>query len=136
MYCIEVIKSKSYQAGREIRDNSNRGSSACFSEAGAVIHSGVFRSTCFISTDSPAYAPLRYWHKQEPAAFSAWVDQIVGDASVEGADEAACRTVRPGWTFNARKRKGFEFIQATRADGALVIHHSADSWRELHHVTK
>jgi hypothetical protein len=136
MYSIDIIKSDTYQAGRIIRDNFNRDSSLCFSVRGCVLHSGIHRSTIFISASNPFHSALRYWHKQEQAAINGLVEAIVDGYGEEQAEENACKKARPEWTFERRTRKGFQFIAASRRDGALAIHHSADSWREIHYLTK
>jgi len=121
-----------------------------------ICHSAAHRSTFRLSVDATqtvfpkngnpyqrafkncraAFRAFWYWSKQEQASIDAWIEAIEIDAPLATADRLACEAARPGWAFSERKRPGFEFIQATRADGALAIHHSASSWREIHHATR
>lgn len=48
MYCLEVIKSPSFQSPPVIRDNSNRDCSCVKSRGGFVCHSAAQRSTFFV----------------------------------------------------------------------------------------
>jgi hypothetical protein len=121
-----------------------------------ICHSARHRSTFRLSADSTttvfprngnpyqrvnkgcrlAFRSFWYWSKQEQSAVDAFIEAIEEEKGWEAADKAACIASRPLWTFQERKRPGFEFIQATRRDGALAIHHSADSWREIHYLTR
>ena len=121
-----------------------------------ICHSARHRSTFRLSADATqtifpkngnpyqraftgcrlAFRAFWYWSKQEQSAINAWIEATEEERGHEQADKEACIASRPGWTFTERKRPGFGYISATRADGALVIHHSANSWREIHHATK
>ena len=137
MYTLEVIKSDSYQTPPAIKDNFNRESSACFSSKGAVIHSGVFRSTAFIPADTELYADLKYWVKQGQTELDAFIDAIVGDCSDDHANKSACQSTRQDWTFKARKGRSLDtFIQAKRKNGKLVELQESTSWKAIHFLTK
>jgi hypothetical protein len=83
-----------------------------------------------------AFRAFWYWSKQEQASVNAWIEAVEIDAPLATADRLACQASRPGWTFTEQTRKGFEAVTAKRKDGALEITHSADSWRELHYLTR
>ena len=137
MYPLEVIKSDSFQTPPAIKDNWNRESSACFSSKGAVIHSGVFRSTAFIPADTELFADLKYWVKQGQTELDAFIDAIVGDCSDEHANKFACQSTRPDWVFTVTKRKGWaRCIQAKRKSGKLVELQESTSWKAIHFLTK
>jgi hypothetical protein len=121
-----------------------------------ICHSARHRSTFRLSADATktvfpkngnpyqraftgcrlAFRSFWYWSRQEQAAINAWIEAIEEERGWEQADKEACIASRPGWKFSERKRPGFGYLSAARADGALAVHHSANSWRELHYVTK
>lgn len=137
MYPIEVIKSESYQTPPAIKDNWNRESSACFSSKGAVVHSGVFRSTAFIPADTELYADLKYWIKQGQTELDAFIDAIIGDCSDEHANKSACQSTRPEWKFSKRGGRALDrCIQAKRRTGKLVELQESTSWKAIHFLTK
>lgn len=128
-----------------------------FPNAKSVIcHSAIHRSTFRLSIDATktifpkngnpyqrvfkncrdAFKSFWYWSKQEQAAIDSWIEAIEIDASLKTADRLACEASRPLWKFTAQTRKGFEHVTATRKDGALTLKHSANSWREIHYLTK
>lgn len=122
-----------------------------------ICHSARHRSTFRLSADATktvfpkngnpyqrahkgcrdAFRAFWYWSKQEQASIDAFIEAIEEERGWARADKEACQASRPGWTFTARRgRFGGIEITATRADGAFQIRHAADSWREIHHVTK
>lgn len=124
-------------------------------ETSVICHSARHRSTFRLSSDATktifpkngnpyqriftgcrlAFKSFWYWSKQEQNAINAFIEAIGEEKGWKQADKEACLASRPDWSFSERKRPGFEYLSATRAEGALTIHHSADSWRELHHET-
>jgi hypothetical protein len=121
-----------------------------------ICHSAIHRSAFRLSADATqtvfpkngnpyqrafkncrkAFNAFWYWSKQEQAAIDSWIEAIEVDASLKTADRLACVNSRPGWTFTEQTRKGFEAVTATRKDGALQVRLSANSWRELHYLTR
>jgi len=83
-----------------------------------------------------AFRAFWYWSKQEQTAINVWIEAIQVGASLNTANRLACIASRPLWTFTEQTRKGFRSVSATRPDGALTIKQSADSWSEIHFLTR
>lgn len=142
MYCLEVIKSKGFQSPAKIVGNHKRDSSFCESRSGYVIHSGIHRSTAFISKvdHQDASFAFQYWSKQGQDAVNGFVESAINCEDLALWEESAFIRSRPGWTVRQVKGTGTNLgnleLIATRASGALVESQSANSWRHLHHRTK
>lgn len=118
------------------RDNFNRECSFVASRGGFVIHSGVHRSTAYIHPDicRDTYFAAQYWLVAGPEARDAFITQIVGGASLEGAEERAFLAARPDWRLKAPKARGSQgnaHFTATRG-GRLQERVSAYTLRHLH----
>ena len=121
----------------KIKDNFNRDSSCVQSALGYVIHSGVHRSTAFISkADHPdSWFAFSYWRTQGQAAINGFIELIIDGAALETAEAEAFRRSRPDWHVSrvagTGKLGGCELV-ATRASGRLTQRASAYTWRHLH----
>jgi len=117
-----------------IRDNFNRSSSCCRSRGGYVVHSGVHRSTAFVSLPH-AVASLEYWRAAGPEGLNGWIEATIDGAALADCELNALARLLPEWTFvetracgtasgsvytASHKARGFE----TRVGGS--------SWRDLH----
>jgi hypothetical protein len=115
------------------RDNFNRDSSACKSRAGYVIHSGIHRSTAFVS-DPEAVASLEYWKSQGQAGLNGWVEATIDGASLEACERNALAKLHPDYTFSrvkdTGKNKGAGFFFAA-SKGKLQSRIGAGSWQAL-----
>lgn len=135
MYPIDTIKAIN-NLPRIVRDNFNRECSFVASRGGFVIHSGVHRSTAYLHPDicKDAYFAAQYWLVAGDKERDAFITQIVGGASLEGAEERAFRASRPEWTLQTPKARGSQgnaHFAATRG-GALQERVSAYTLRHLH----
>lgn len=123
------------------RDNFNRDSSFVQSKAGFVIHSGIHRSTAFVSKEDHAdcWFAFSYWSKQGQAAVNAFIEAIIDGGTLDTAEENAFRKSRPGWKVRKAVPKqrfagGFELV-ATRGEPLPEIQ-AASTWRHLHARTE
>lgn len=121
------------------RDNFNRECSFVHSRDCFIIHSGVHRSTACISKDEhpDSYFAAQYWLVAGPETRDAFITQIVGGASLEGAETRAFAASRPDWQVKAPKAKGSQgnaHFTATRG-GRLQERVSAYTLRHLHAKT-
>ena len=121
------------------RDNFNRECSFVHSRECFIIHSGVHRSTACISKDEhpDSYFAASYWLNAGPDARDAFITQIVGGASLEGAEARAFTASRPDWQVKAPRAKGSQgnaHFTATRG-GRLQERVSAYTLRHLHAKT-
>ena len=138
MYCLEVIQSPSYQAGKQIKDNHNRDSSFCKSRSGFVIHSGVHRETAFISAVDHAegHAAASYWFACGQLATNGFIEATIGDIGLDGCEQNALSKLLPDWTFRKIKGKRGALYRATRKSGKLVESIAGLSWQDLHRSIK
>lgn len=111
---------------RIIRDNFNRDSSACKSRQGYVIHSGVHRSTAFVSLPD-AIQSLEFW--RDFGGLNPWVEATIEGLELEDCELNAISRIWPDWTFTATKYRGNVYT-ASRGKG-LVTRVSALSWQQL-----
>lgn len=129
MYSLETIKELN-KAPRIIRDNFNRDSSACFSRSGAVIHSGVHRSTAFVSR-ADALASLRWAKSLGQTALNGWIEATIDGADLEGCEQTAIARQFPAWTFAHYTSKTAQFVFSSRRRGGFEERTSARDWQEL-----
>ena len=82
------------------RDNFNRDSSACFSRGGAVIHSGIHRSTLFIHAERHAesFACLKAW-KGNQKALNGFIVALTETGNLTKANATAFRALFPRWQW-------------------------------------
>jgi hypothetical protein len=120
------------------RDNFNRDSSSVQSAAGFVIHSGVHRSTAFISKTDHAdcWHAFTYWRQQGQAAINAFVEAIIDGSDLATAESNAFHATRQDWRVTVKKTKqafaGGDELTAWRKSGRLRSSVSAYTWRHLH----
>jgi hypothetical protein len=112
-----------------IRDNFNRDSSCCKSRQGYVIHSGIHRSTAFVSSiDHPeGFESLEYWKAKGQAALNGWIVATIADASLEDCEKHACQALFPDWTLTRVKSDKFPYVKATL--GKVTV--GGLDWRDL-----
>lgn len=118
---------------RTLRTNFNRDSSACFSRSGAVIHSGIHRSTAFVS-DETALASLRWSKALGQQALNGWIEATIDGACLEDCELTALCRQFPEWTFHTVKtggKLGSVHYEATRTSGKLVEIVAASNWQTL-----
>jgi predicted DCC family thiol-disulfide oxidoreductase YuxK len=108
MFCLEVIKSESFQSPPKIITPWERECSFCQSSVGFVIHSAAQRSTAFISKTDHAecWEAASFWLKASPAARDAFIEGIMMDLTVADAAAAAFRAARPGWRLQLQGEQG------------------------------
>jgi hypothetical protein len=121
-----------------IRDNFNRDSSSVQSAKGFVIHSGIHRSTAFISKTEHAncWFAFQYWREQGQAAVNAFIEVIIDDGELETAEANAFHATRKGWQVDVKRPKqsfagGCE-LTARKDSGKLRLSVGAATWRHLH----
>ena len=124
-----------------IRDNFNRDSSSVQSAMGFVIHSGIHRSTAFISkTDHPdCWFAFQYWRQQGQKAINAFIEAIIDDADLDTAEANAFHATRPGWKVRNVRAAGASksaSLEAEKPSGKLARLEGASTWRHLHSRTK
>ena len=123
---------------RVIRDNFNRDSSFVESSKGYVIHSGIHRSTAFISkTDHPDCAfAFQYWKAQGQPAVNGFIESLVENThDLEAAERTAFIRSRPEWTVREVKAAGASksaTLEAETGSGGLRCLAGASTWRHLH----
>ena len=116
-----------------IRDNHNRDSSACKSRAGYVIHSGVHRSTAFVSLPH-AVASLESAKALGQAALNGWIEATIDSAELSDCELTAVTRAFPDWTFSTLKNGGAcrnSHKQAVKHERGFQTIHSAGSWYDL-----
>ena len=131
MYSLETIHAINNRP-RIIRGNFNRDSSLCQSRRGYVIHSGAHRSTAFIdSTDhSESWQALTYWKGQGQKAINGFIESIISDSTLEGAELNAISRLHPEWEFTCTKYRGIVCTAVKRLAG-FETRISAKNWKEL-----
>lgn len=129
MYTLTVIK-KLNNSPAVIRDNFNRDSSACFSRAGAVIHSGVHRSTAFVSLPY-ALASLLTAQKLGQRALNAWIEATIDGAELEDCELNALAAQFPDFDYSLIHGKQGTFWTACKVDGKFQTRISAGSFHGL-----
>lgn len=141
MHCLEVIHSINNRR-HIIRDNFNRDSSFVESRSGFVIHSGIHRSTAFISKaeHADAWHAANYWLRQEKAAINGFIESIVGDTSLEDAELCAFARSRPDWKVTRDKGTGKNAgtagaYTASKREGKFETRVSAHTLTHLHFRT-
>lgn len=140
MYSLETIKSLNARPAIR-RDNFNRDSSFVESRSGFVIHSGIHRSTAFISKEdhADAWFAFQYWSKQGQAAVNAFIEVIIDGGDLETAEQNAFRKSRPRWGVILPKSQGTQGnrqITAKRTLRGFETRVGALTWRHLHARTK
>ena len=122
MFCLEVIKSESFQSPPRKITPWERECSYCQSHAGFVIHSAAQRSTAFISkADHPeCWEAASFWLKASPASRDAFIESIMLDHSVTDSAAAAFRAARPTWRLQFQGEQGGAVTcRAIRQSGKL-----------------
>lgn len=131
-----TLNNRAARGELKIRDNFNRECSFVHSRGCFIIHSGVHRSTaCISKEDHPdSYFAAQYWLTQGTEARDTFITQIIGGASLEGAEERAFRAARPEWNVTLPKSKGTQGNRALTAilPGKLETRVGAQTWRHLH----
>jgi len=112
------------------RDNFNRDSSACFSKSGAVIHSGVHRSTAFVSLPY-ALASLLWAKELGQAALNGWIESTIEGCSLEDCELTAISRQFPEWNFSILHTKQGTVVTAVSATGQFQTRIGAGSIIEL-----
>jgi hypothetical protein len=110
------------------KDNFNRDSSFVKSRGSYVIHSGVHRSTAYLTGDG--ITAFDYWKEQGQLAINGFIEATIDGASLEDCELNALAKKWPDWTFQATKYKGNVFT-AIRKDCHFQTRISGVSWREL-----
>lgn len=93
------------------RDNFNRDSSACKSRSGIVIHSGVHRSTAFVSRPD-AVASLETAKTLGQPALNGWVEATIEGLDLEGCELNALARQFPTWRFSRVTSDKFSYLRA------------------------
>lgn len=124
----------------KIRDNFNRDSSFVQSALGYVIHSGIHRSTAFVSLTDHAdcWHAFGYWKQQGQAAINAFVEVIIDGGELETAEENAFRKSRPDWQVvlpNSNGSQGNRQITAVKVKRGFETRVGAFTFRHLHSKT-
>ena len=128
MYCLEVIKSKSFQNPPTIRDNFNRDCSFTKSRGTYIIHSGIHRSTASLCGEGiPAFD---YWSKQGKDAVNGFIEATIGDYSLADCELNAIARKWPAWTFHHVNTCG-TYVCSAYTGIALQTRVSAVDWRTL-----
>ena len=130
-YLIKINEKKTV-----IRDNFNRDSSFVQSSQGFVIHSGIHRSTAFISKEEHpnGWFSFTYWKEQGQAAINGFIEATIDGYSLADCEAEAFRRSRPDWQVIKGKScgtQGDRSLTATRG-GALQERVGAATWRWLH----
>lgn len=108
-------------------DNFNRDSSFVRSRGSYVIHSGIHRSTAYLTSEGiPAFD---YWSKQGQAAVNGFIEATIDGASLEDCELNALSRKWPNWKFSATKYRGNVFTAII--PGKLETRVSATDWRLL-----
>lgn len=99
------------------RDNFSRDSSACFARGGAVIHSGIHRSTAFIHAERhpEAFQALQYW-KRNQKSLNGFIVGLIESDSLEVAEATAFLALFPSWKLTQLGKGG----NASQVGGKLV----------------
>lgn len=118
------------QTPRIIRDNSNRDSSCCLSQSGAVIHSGVHRSTAFVSLPY-ALASLLWAKLLGQDALNGWIESTVNGETLATCELTALTRQFPDWRFYELTTKQGLLVTACQKSGELQTRISGGSWLEL-----
>lgn len=127
-----IMKSLEYlnQIPPVILDNFNRDSSACFSRSGCVIHSGIHRSTAFVSRED-AVESLRWAKGLGQRALNGWVEGTIEGLELTACEHLALARQFPAWVFYYFTGKQGTFFTASQSAGKFETRVSAGSWREL-----
>jgi hypothetical protein len=116
------------------RDNFNRASSACRSRAGYVIHSGVHRSTAFVS-DLDAVSSLEFWKALSQSALNGWIEATVSGETLADCEHTAIARHFPAYSFHrvrgTGKNTGAGFVIASCVTRGLDYRTGAGSWQAL-----
>lgn len=108
-------------------DNFNRDSSFVRSRGSYVIHSGIHRSTAFLTGDGiPAFD---YWSKQGQAAINGFVEATIDGASLKDCELNAIAKRHPDYLFSSVLYNGRIYTATKR--GELQPRVSETSWRLL-----
>ena len=129
MYPIETIKTLNNRPNVR-RDNFNRNSSACSSRSGVVIHSGIHRSTAFVSRRD-AVASLQWARDLGQDALNGWVEATIDGAELEACELNAIARAFPAWKFYRYTSKTAEFVCGSCKVGKFETRISARAWQEL-----
>jgi hypothetical protein len=129
MYPLETIK-KLNSKPIVIRDNFNRDSSCCLSSSGAVIHSGVHRSTAFVSLPY-ALASLLWARELGQSALNGWIEATIDGAELSDCELTAISRQFPEWKITVIRERTNHSFTATRQDGKFQTRISALSLIDL-----
>ena len=113
-----------------IRDNFNRDSSAIKSRDGFVIHSGVHRSTAFVS-DAEAISSLEWSKALGQPALNGWIEATISEAPLEDCEQTALQRAFPAWKFLRINSCGNVLYTANKRDGKFETRISGRDWREI-----
>ena len=124
------MKSLEYlnQSPPVLRTNFNRDSSAIKSRGGYVIHSGVHRSTAFVS-DSEAVASLEFW--RDAVALNSWIESTIEGCDLETCELNALAKLFPAWKFVKVNSCGNVIFSGVRQDGKFEIRIAGRDWQEI-----
>lgn len=111
-----------------LRTNFNRDSSAIKSRGGYVIHSGVHRSTAFVS-DSEAIQSLEFW--RNAGALNSWVESTIEGCDLETCELNALSKLFPDWKFLKINSCGNVLFSGVRKDGKFEIRIAGRDWQEI-----
>lgn len=121
MYCLEVIKSPSFQNPPTVRDNFNRDCSCVKSRGGYVCHSAAQRSTFFVdATEHGETFHLIQCVKGNQTALSAAVESIALGHSVPSAWRAVILAYH-GPRIPGLKIRGGDKVKHARVDITVEI---------------
>lgn len=137
MYPLETIKALNNRP-LKIKDNFNRDSSFVQSKAGFVIHSGIHRSTAFVSKDEhpEGFQSACFWFALGKLAINGWIEATENDIPLDGCERNAIAKLWPEWTFSRVNSCGNVVYSAKRHTGKLAETVSALSWQALHERLK
>lgn len=113
-----------------IRDNFNRDSSAIKSRGGYVIHSGVHRSTAFVS-DAEAVSSLEWAKELGQPALNGWIEATISEAPLEDCEQTVLQRAFPAWKFLRINSCGNVLFSAVKTEGKFETRISGRDWREI-----
>lgn len=121
MYCLEVIKSESFQSPARVRDNFNRDCSCVRSRGGFVCHSAAQRSTFFAcATEHPETYHLIDCVRGNQTALNAAIESIALGYSVAAAWRAVILAYH-GPRIPGLKVRGGDKAKHARVDITIEI---------------
>ena len=112
----------------KLNTNFNRDSSFVRSRGSYVIHSGIHRSTAYLTGEG--ITAFDYWSKQGQLAINGFVEATIDGASLEDCELNAIAKKWPNWKFSATKYRGNVYSAISQAGQFRTIK-SELSWRLL-----